>query len=378
MRARGAAAMLGLIAALLVLALAQPAFAGPCDVLGSASPPTPCAAAHSTTRALYSAYAGPLYQLRRTIDKAMMDIHVTAAGGFADAAQQDRFCGGSACHIWLIYDQSPRRNHLHIAPPGGAHKEEDAPVNATRESLSLGGHKVYAAVFEGGMGYRRDNTSGVATGDAAETMYMVASGTHYDSKCCFDVSELEPIFSYHAFCHRAALLLTLLTVCSPKLAEYGNAETNNDDDGIGTMEAVSLSTHNDRQSGAGEGPWILADLEDGMWSASGRPGHAQSIRHTFVTAMLKGGSASASRAHGHYAIKGGDAQAGGLTVYYDGSRPKGYSPMKKQGSIILGIGGDNSDGGVGTFYEGVIARGYTSDATDDAIQQDIVAAGYEK
>ena len=78
------------------------------------------------------------------------------------------------------------------------------------------------------MGYRCDNTTGIPTGDAAETMYMVASGTYHNSECCFD---------------------------------YGNAETNNDDDGRGTMEAVSIGTHNDRQSGVGEGPWILADLE---------------------------------------------------------------------------------------------------------------------
>ena len=172
---------------------------------------------------------------------------------------------------------------------------------------------------------------------------MVASGTHYNSECCFD---------------------------------YGNAEVNNDDDGRGTMEAVSLSTHNDRGSGVGEGPWILADLEDGMYAASRQPGSAKSIRHEYVTAMLKGDSASADHPDGHFATKGGDAQAGELTVYYDGARPKGYSPMKKQGALILGIGGDNSDRGVGTFYEGVVARGFTSDATDAAIQKDIVAARY--
>lgn len=327
----------------LALARMRPGVALPCDILGSAIPPTPCVAAHSTTRALYSAYAGPLYQVRRTSDNRDIDVRVTAAGGFADSADQDAFCSATSCSIWMIYDQSPHGNHLHIAPPGGNHDKEDAPVNATRESLTVGGHKVYAAVFEGGMGYRRDNTSGIATGDAAETIYMVASGTHYNSECCFD---------------------------------YGNAETNNDDDGRGTMEAVSLSTHNDRESGVGEGPWILADLEDGMWAASGQPGHAHSIRHAYVTAMLKGGSASAEHADGHFTIKGGDSQAGELTVYYDGARPKGYSPMKKQGAIILGIGGDNSDRGVGTFYEGVMARGLTSDATDAAIQSDVVAAGY--
>jgi hypothetical protein len=50
--------------------------------------------------------------------------------------------------------------------------------------------------------------------------------------------------------------------------------------------------------------------------------------------------------------------------------------MKKQGSIVLGVGGDNSDGSEGTFYEGAIIQGYTTDAADDALQANIVAAGY--
>ena len=50
--------------------------------------------------------------------------------------------------------------------------------------------------------------------------------------------------------------------------------------------------------------------------------------------------------------------------------------MKKQGAIILGIGGDNSNGADGTFYEGVMTSGYPSDATENAVQANIVAAGY--
>merc|ERR1711907_591111 len=81
-------------------------------------------------------------------------------------------------------------------------------------------------------------------------------------------------------------------------------------------------------------------------------------------------------APGHWAIKGGNAQTGKLTVYFDGKRAPGYAPMKKQGAIILGIGGDNSEGAVGTFYEGAMIRGYTTDATDNAIQANVVAAAY--
>ena len=52
--------------------------------------------------------------------------------------------------------------------------------------------------------------------------------------------------------------------------------------------------------------------------------------------------------------------------------------MKKQGALILGIDGDNSDGAVGTFYEGVMTTGYSTNATDAAVQANIVAAGYGK
>ena len=50
--------------------------------------------------------------------------------------------------------------------------------------------------------------------------------------------------------------------------------------------------------------------------------------------------------------------------------------MSKEGAIILGIGGDNSNGAQGTFYEGVMTYGYPSDATENLVQANIVAAGY--
>jgi hypothetical protein len=81
-----------------------------------------------------------------------------------------------------------------------------------------------------------------------------------------------------------------------------------------------------------------------------------------------------------FAIKGGNAQSGALTTLWDGGLPGGYSPMKKQGAIILGSGGDccngNTNLSLGTFYEGAIVAGYPSDATDNAVQANITAAGY--
>ena len=54
-----------------------------------------------------------------------------------------------------------------------------------------------------------------------------------------------------------------------------------------------------------------------------------------------------------------------------------YQPMRKQGAIILATGGDNSNGALGNFYEGFMASGYASDATDAAIQTNIIAVGYQ-
>jgi hypothetical protein len=50
--------------------------------------------------------------------------------------------------------------------------------------------------------------------------------------------------------------------------------------------------------------------------------------------------------------------------------------MHKEGAIILGIGGDNSNVSAGTFFEGAITAGFPTDATDDAVQANVVAAGY--
>tara|TARA_B110001452_G_scaffold194059_1_gene164029 strand:+ start:401 stop:1450 length:1050 start_codon:yes stop_codon:yes gene_type:complete len=309
---------------------------GPCDIYKAGG--TPCVAAHSLTRPLYAAFTGALYQVLRTSDSKTLDIGV-AASGFADAAAQDAFCGTSACTVHAIYDQSSKGNHLVVGPPGGAHKEVDREVNATRSMISISGHPVYSAVFEGGNGYRTPigKTNGIAVGDEPESMYAVFAGKHYNGGCCFD---------------------------------YGNAETDALDDGKGTMEAIYFGNSSGWGHGAGAGPWVMADLENGLWAGDKQAMPQAPLVADFVTAMVKGGA-------GKFALKGGDAQKdGALATLYEGVRPDGYNPMNKQGSIILGIGGDNSDWAIGTFYEGVMTAGYASDATDAAVHANIVAAGY--
>ena len=82
----------------------------------------------------------------------------------------------------------------------------------------------------------------------------------------------------------------------------------------------------------------------------------------------------------HWTSLGGDAQQGALKVMFDGPRVNAsYDPMRKQGAILLGNGGDNSVGSQGTFYEGAMtaAGTFPTDATDQLIQANVVAAKYD-
>ena len=109
---------------------------GPCDILLAAG--NPCVAAYSMVRALYGAYAGPLYALNRSADGAVEAIRVAPnSGGVADAAAHDAFCAGTDCVVSAIFDQSPSGNDLGVAPQerGGY----DLPVNASRFPIAIGG-----------------------------------------------------------------------------------------------------------------------------------------------------------------------------------------------------------------------------------------------
>lgn len=373
----------------------------PCDIFAASN--TPCVAAHSTVRALYSTYTGPLYQLLRTIDNATMDIHPLGPGGVADAASHDAFCAGgggsgggsgnglppmgsvvalspvgalakfalrhcysqafvtpeadsgadhtfslqpalngamgaislrsvnypdewlapvsgaepgrlgiaptsafspaegsfavspapggvgitlaslapaggliavgsnltgtcahsyeppaasvyllsapapsavtawtisstgppgpASCQIWRVYDQSGRGNTLNVSGPAINNPADNNAVNATRHPLMLNGHKTYGMFFEGGMGYRALNTNGIALDNEPETLYMVTSGTHVNSGCCFDYGNAE--------------------------SQPNNASTFHD----GTMEAINFSVTDVSDVWCGgngtTGPWVM-------------------------------------------------------------------------------------------------------------------------
>ena len=319
---------------------------GPCDIYLYYG--TPCGAAYSMDRAMYAGYDGPLYQVTRASDGTTANIGLLATGGDVNASQQDSFCASTTCTITEIYDQSPDGNNLTIEGVGGE-AGADQGANATALKIKIGNNEAYGLDIEPGVGYRDDGPGnagavGIATGSAPESMYMVASGTHVNYECCFD---------------------------------FGNVETDNHDHGAGTMDAVNLTTWcgNNNSFPCTGGPWVEADLENGQYTGSG-PNTETASSSDFVTAMLSNNGQNTSSGQNSFELQGGNSESGGLTTFYNGVLPSGYSPMAKQGAIVLGTGGDNSNSDVGSFFEGVMTTGYPSDTADAAVQANIVAAGY--
>lgn len=326
---------------------------GPCDIYTSAG--TPCVTAHSTTRALYASYNGPLYQVMRQSDGKTLDIGIVQPGesdpgGYAIAADQDAFCANTLCWITIIYDQSGHGNHLEQAPPGTFKGPAKGGFNtlpiADMAPITIMGHKAYGAHIMPGMGLRNNNAVGVAINDEPQGVYMVFDGTHFDNGCCFN---------------------------------YGNTSTNSRAVGRGTMSTVYFGSSTVWGSGSGTGPWIMSDMEAGLFSGYNTRVNIENPTidsWRFVTGMVNGGGGN------KWEIRGGNAQEGQLEIFYKGVRPEShensfYYPMHQKGAVQMGNGGDNGNGSAGTFYEGVITSGYPADDAINAVHANIVAAKYD-
>lgn len=179
----------------------EPALQGPCDILGTAG--NPCVAAHSTVRALYAKYAGPLYTVVHTDTNQTAYVHVLKPGGFANVQQHEALCPiEGVCVIDRIIDQSGNGNHLtprddrgvphkNRVPPQFGHLHN--PVDASKHKIHVGNDstQVYGMYFDSGMGYKNNKTKGIATGDETETMYAVMTGKRWGNGCCFDYGNSE-------------------------------------------------------------------------------------------------------------------------------------------------------------------------------------------
>jgi hypothetical protein len=298
--------------------------------------------------ALYAAYTGPLYQVRNGSNTKNIPV---GADGYVKISEQDSFCSGAQCTISIIYDQSPNKNDLPKTPDTLWLKSANAnEAFATDGKLTIKGHTAYGIYDNNSfshtrdVGYRNNNCKGVAKDDEPESMYMVVDGKRYSQWCCFD---------------------------------YGNVSSTGLADGPGTMEAIYWGTSTQfSKGGVGTGPWVLADLEYGMFgceTVTTACATNTTVTADFVTTMLKGPSGNL------FGLKAGNAQSGKLETKWDGKRPAGgYAPKKLGGQIVLGTGGDGSNTGVGTFWEGAMTKGNPPSTVDDDVQANIVAAGYGK
>jgi hypothetical protein len=271
-------------------------------------------------------------------------------GGYADVATQDSFCADGTCTVAIIYDQSGKKNDLKAAPAGcyeggdGAAAEYDKESLASRRPTTLNGHKVYALQTLAHEGYRNNKTTGVATGNQAQGIYMVADGRKVGTGCCWD---------------------------------FGNAMPSNCADGTGSMDALMLGT-GFFGKGIGNGPWFMGDFEFGVWACGSQSDSTKCTNPNlpamntteFGFGILK---TSTSGSTGQYCIRTANAQSGSVTTAYDGQAPQ---PWHLGGAILLGIGGDNSNWSFGTFFEGVITAGRPSDATDALVLANVQGAKY--
>jgi hypothetical protein len=207
---------------------------------------TPLVAAHSMTRALYSAYDGRLFQVRRVSDGKTQDIGVASAGGSVDMDTLNTFCKGTICTVSLLYDQTGNANDL---PQATAANQ----LNVEYWSTSDGAQVPMAVTVNRQWLRNRANTKKIPIGSASQTEYFVVHGKYFNAKCYWD---------------------------------YGNMEAQVKSDGNGTMSALNIGTSDNgfASPGAGSGPWGMVDFESGVYAGGNRigvvnPGNPSIIHH---------------------------------------------------------------------------------------------------
>ena len=192
------------------------------------------------------------------------------------------------------------------------------------------------------MGYRRDNTSGVATGDEPESLYMVTSGTRFNDACCFD---------------------------------YGNAETHIGDDGAGTMEAISWTngTWGMSHHGTGRGrgrrtsrtPVRLGHARRVTGAADRRRGIRDRDGQGRPREPLGGQGGDASDAAGRTRTRARDharSRTSPLRTPQHNRCAQGDHPASTTTTATARSG---------SFYEGAMTSGFSSNETDAAVHADI-------
>lgn len=339
---------------------------GPCDIYQKGG--NPCVAAFSTIRRLLSTYTGPLYQVRSGSNAQNTgtggethDVGQTA-DGFADIAAQTAACANTTCTVSKLYDQSGKGNDITVAKAGLSNGGQYSAMDDfettigrtdTKDKIKVGGHDVFSLYMEARQGYRQTKAgAGMATGNMAQGIYMLADGTRTGTACCWD---------------------------------FGNVTTN--PKSYAEMNTLFFGVAY-WGKGAGNGPWFGADFEAGVWMGGSKPGEPgwgglddaknapanpnnPALRVKYALGFQKTGNTPE-----RYALRMADLQtATSVTTAYAGNYPQGKH-LDSKGAVVLGVGGDNSNNSWSTFYEGAIVQGFPPDASEDAVLQNLKALGY--
>jgi len=304
-------------------------------------------------RSLSSEYAGPLYQVRKgggleNTGTGGTTQDIEAIDGFADADAQDAFCGAETCTVSVLYDQSGSGNDLVVSDGGcydgggGSALEDDYETDATRRSLTVSGHRIYALAMRAHEGYRNNLATNMPANGAEQGIYELVDGKAWGGWCCWD---------------------------------FGTASKDNCyDQGTGSMNALFFGQYIAWGEGAGEAPWFMADFEAGIWAGGSGASNVPNPNNPSMGVDYAFGILKTSATN--YAIRVANGQSGGLTTAYDGALPRFANGWIVDGGIILGTGGDNSNWGYGTFFEGAILSGRPTDDVDAAVLANVQAARY--
>lgn len=298
------------------LPLASQPYIGPCDIAGSAG--TPCVAAHSVTRRMWSGYSGALFQIVRASDSTTLNIGFLQSG-IVNQASIDTFCLSTACKYTNIFDQ------MHNAASGNnlpqAISANQAPVTYT---TFANGKLPMVATIPGQFYRNRAATVGIPTGNSSTTEYMVNNSFTW-SDCC---------------------------------GQYGNMEATVADTGAGHMFATMFGTTGGANPGIGHGPWPGTDWENGVF-----------LYGPTVSAIMINGISKYNSGSNAYIVKSDAGLTGALTVLNSGTPP---DTAAFEGGLSIGEGGDGSAAPV-SFFEGVVIAAATTDATDNAIAVNVAA-----
>ena len=285
-------------------------YVGPCDILANAG--TPCVAAHSVTRKMWADYTGYAFQLERTSDSTTLNVGFNA-NGTVNTAPITTFCAGTTCNYSIIYDQMN-------TPSLGNNLPQVTVADQSPYTLSpypTGTPLPILSTISGQYYRNRTNTVDMPTGSSSITEYEV-SANYETSDCC---------------------------------GSYGDMEATVSDTGTGHMFALAYT---DVYT---EPPQVGIDHENGGTDFTAT---VPTVFSLFAKHNQVGSTTT---------IKLGNAISGTLSTLYSGADPVSFD---LEGGLSLGEGGDGSPAPT-AFFEGVVVAGATSDATDAAVQANIVA-----